>query len=307
MLQNGAGLILLDTLGHHVHDVVHHRRTQLQVKVRLHTLLGDRLGNALAVSPLKLTGQKVPQPALQEGDDAAQEEDPYTPTRRPEPTPWTLAHCARVEAVVDQMLQVLAHADLPHQLVLVAVHACKLTHVCEDVLHAISQLECIDVAQTILHVSIHDQLGQAQNLTAQMEGIAEATLLTLLGGECLDGLEVEVVVQVQVVEVLAVDQQVEHVVALTAHLQTGLDPVELSGLEELCGLKGAEHVALLKGLGGAVVQLVQHEALEQLLVRHTHLDRLVGRHVLLVPLLNQGHVHCAACAATAPVEWVGCP
>jgi hypothetical protein len=51
-----------------------------------------------------------------------------------------------------------------------------------------------------------------------VEGVAEPGLLALLGGQRLDWLEVEVVVQVQVVEVLAVDQQVEHVVALTAHL-----------------------------------------------------------------------------------------
>lgn len=38
------------------------------------------------------------------------------------------------------MLQVFAHPDLSHQLVLVAVHACQLTHVGKDVLQAISQL-----------------------------------------------------------------------------------------------------------------------------------------------------------------------
>lgn len=57
------------------------------------------------------------------------------------------------------------------------------------------------------------------HLTAQVEGIAEPRLLALLGGERLDGLQVEVVVQVQVVEVLAVDEQVEHVVALAADLR----------------------------------------------------------------------------------------
>lgn len=45
-----------------------------------------------------------------------------------------------VEPVVDQMLQVFAHPDLSHQLVLVAVHACQLTHMSEDVLQPISQL-----------------------------------------------------------------------------------------------------------------------------------------------------------------------
>ena len=52
-----------------------------------------------------------------------------------------------------------------------------------------------------------------------MEGIAEAGLLPLFGGECLDRLQIEVVVQVQVVQILAVDEQVEHVVPLAAHLQ----------------------------------------------------------------------------------------
>lgn len=50
VLQDGAGLVLLDPLRHHVQDVVHDGRAQLQVKVRLHALLGDRLGHALRVA-----------------------------------------------------------------------------------------------------------------------------------------------------------------------------------------------------------------------------------------------------------------
>lgn len=46
-----------------------------------------------------------------------------------------------VEPVVDQMLQIFAHSDLSHQLVLVAVHACQLTHVSKDVLQPIGQLQ----------------------------------------------------------------------------------------------------------------------------------------------------------------------
>ena len=46
-----------------------------------------------------------------------------------------------VEPVVDEMFQVLAHTNLSHQLVLVAVHACQLTHMGKDVLHSISQLK----------------------------------------------------------------------------------------------------------------------------------------------------------------------
>lgn len=63
-----------------------------------------------------------------------------------------------------------------------------------------------------------------------------------LCGQCLHRLQVEVVVQMQVVEILTVDQQVEHVVALPAHLQPDFHPVQLGGLEEFCGFEGSEQV-----------------------------------------------------------------
>lgn len=63
-----------------------------------------------------------------------------------------------------------------------------------------------------------------------------------LCGQCLDRLQVEVVVKMQVVEVLTMDQQIEHVVALSANLQAHLHPVQLCGLEELGGLEGAEQI-----------------------------------------------------------------
>lgn len=46
-----------------------------------------------------------------------------------------------VEAVVDEMLQIFAHPDLSHQLVLVAVHSGQLTDMSKDVLQPISQLQ----------------------------------------------------------------------------------------------------------------------------------------------------------------------
>jgi hypothetical protein len=39
-----------------------------------------------------------------------------------------------------------------------------------------------------------------------------------LGGQCLHWLQVEVVVQMKIVEILAVNQKVEHVVTLTTDL-----------------------------------------------------------------------------------------
>ena len=58
----------------------------------------------------------------------------------------------------------------------------------------------------------------------------------------LDWFEVEVVVEVEVVEVLAVDEEVQHVVALPADLEPRLHPVQLGGLEELGRLEGTEEV-----------------------------------------------------------------
>ena len=40
-------------------------------------------------------------------------------------------------------------------------------------------LKRIDVAQTILHPRIHHQLGQSEDLSGKMKGIAEPTLFAL--------------------------------------------------------------------------------------------------------------------------------
>jgi hypothetical protein len=58
------------------------------------------------------------------------------------------AYC--VESVVYDMLEIFAHPNLFHQLVLVAVHASQLTHVGKDVLEAVGELERIHVVQAIL-------------------------------------------------------------------------------------------------------------------------------------------------------------
>lgn len=63
-----------------------------------------------------------------------------------------------------------------------------------------------------------------------------------LCGQRLDRLQVEVVVQMQVVEILTMDKQIEHVVALSTNLQTHFHPVQLGGLEELGGFEGAEQI-----------------------------------------------------------------
>ena len=56
------------------------------------------------------------------------------------------------------MLQVLAHADLLHELVLVAVHAGELAHVREYVLDAVGKLKGVHISQSVLDMGVDDQL-----------------------------------------------------------------------------------------------------------------------------------------------------
>jgi hypothetical protein len=51
-----------------------------------------------------------------------------------------------------------------------------------------------------------------------MEGITEPRLLPLFGGECLNWLEIEVVIKMKVIEILPVNEEVEHVVPLSCYL-----------------------------------------------------------------------------------------
>mmetsp|Transcript_889 Transcript_889/g.2132 ORF Transcript_889/g.2132 Transcript_889/m.2132 type:complete len:706 (-) Transcript_889:1206-3323(-) len=307
VLQDGPCLVGPHTLWHHVDDVVHHGRAKLQVEVALHALFGDCLGDALRDTALELTCQQVPQPALEQWHDATQEEEPHAPARRPETTPRPLADGPGVEAVVDQVLQVLAHAHLPHEPVFVPVHTCQLTHVGKNVLQTVGKLEGVDVPQTELHVTVHNQLGQTHDLTAQVERVPEPGLLALFGRERLHRLQVEVVVEVQEVQVLPCNEEVQHVVALTTDLQPDLHPVEFRPLEKLGRGENVHQVALIEGLGWTVVELVQHPDLQELLVRDAHLDGVVGRAVLFVPLSGEGHVLGTPHVAAAQVEGSWCP
>lgn len=46
----------------------------------------------------------------------------------------------------------------------------------------------------------------------------------------------------QVVKIFSVNQQVQHVVTLSAHLKAHFHPVQFCGLEEFSGLEGTEKV-----------------------------------------------------------------
>lgn len=208
----------------------------------------------------------------------------------------------RIEPIVHQMLQILAHSDLSHQLVLVPIHSRQLTNVRENILQPIGQLERVHIVQSILNMRIDNQLRQPQNLTAQMERITEPRLLTLLRGQRFHRLQIEIVIQMQVVQVLAMDQQVQHVVALAADLQAGLDPIQRRCLEEFRRLERAEQVALLLRLRVAMLESIQHVVLEQFLVADAHFDGVTGWAVLFVPALDEWDVQRAAGATRTHVE-----
>lgn len=95
---------------------MHNGSAELKIVVRLDTLLRDRLRDTLTVTTLELTREQVAEPTLEERDDATHEEQPYTPAGCPETDTRALANRTRVEAVVDEVLEILRHPNLPHQL-----------------------------------------------------------------------------------------------------------------------------------------------------------------------------------------------
>lgn len=101
MLQDRLRLVLLDSLGHHVEDVVHDGRTEFEIEMRLDTLLRDSLCDSLRVTTFELTSEQVAEPSLEERDDTTKEEEPDAPSGSPESDSWTFADGTRVEASVD--------------------------------------------------------------------------------------------------------------------------------------------------------------------------------------------------------------
>lgn len=64
--------------------------------------------------------------------------------------------------------------------------------------------------------------------------ISETRFLSFLGGQRFHRLQVEIVIQMKIVQVLTMNQQIEHIVTLATHLQTSLNPIKGSGLKEFC-------------------------------------------------------------------------
>ena len=73
---------------------------------------------------------------------------------------------------------------------------------------SINHLISVHISKPILDMRVNHKFSHPEDLTTQMERVTEPTLLSLLGGERLHGLQIEVVIQVKVVEVLSVYEQV---------------------------------------------------------------------------------------------------
>ena len=140
-----------------------------------------------------------------------------------------------------------------------------------------------------------------------MEGVPEPRLFPFLRCQGLYRLQVEVVIQVKVVEVLAMDQEVQHVVALAADLHTRLHPVQLGSLEEFCGLEGLKKTPLFLGLRSFMMEAVENPTLQELLVTDAHLHWVALWAVLLEPLRDQGYIVAAPGLTRAPVKRLRCP
>ena len=87
------------------------------------------------------------------------------------------------------VLEILAHSNLSHELVLVSVHSGELSDVGERELQSIGELECVDVSESVLNVRVDDELGETEDLSTEMEGVSESRLLSFLCRQSLDGLE----------------------------------------------------------------------------------------------------------------------
>jgi hypothetical protein len=81
-------------------------------------------------------------------------------------------------------------------------------------------------------VGVHYELSQPENLTTKVESITKAGLFSFLGGKRLYWLKIEIVIEMQIVEVLSMNEKVEHVVALPYDLKAGFNPVKFCELEE---------------------------------------------------------------------------
>mmetsp|Transcript_24864 Transcript_24864/g.68548 ORF Transcript_24864/g.68548 Transcript_24864/m.68548 type:complete len:225 (+) Transcript_24864:1077-1751(+) len=205
------------------------------------------------------------------------------------------------------MLQVFAGSNLTHQPILVTIHSRQLAHVIKGILQPVRQLVSIDVRQSELYMGINHEFGQAQNLSHEMKGVSKPGFLSFLGCQSLGWLQIEVVVQVKVLELLAVDEQIEYVVTLLANLETSFHPVEFGALKEFRALETLEECSFAFWLLRPRVQLIEYPSLQQLLIRYPDLGRIleITRDSLTEPVSDERNINGASSATRSCIERIG--
>jgi hypothetical protein len=162
---------------------MHDSSLKFEVVMGLDTLLGDSLGDALRIMSLELAREKITKPAFEKWYNATHKEEPDAPTRSPEADTRTLANGTGIEAIVDEVLQVLRHSDLPHEFVLVSVHARESANVRKNILKGVRELEGVNIAKAVLNMCINDKLRQAKDFSTQVKSISKTRLLPLFRGQ----------------------------------------------------------------------------------------------------------------------------
>lgn len=137
--------------------------------------------------------------------------------------------------------------------------------------------------------------------------ISKSRFLSFLGRQRLHGLQIKVVIQMQIIQILSVNQQIEHIVALSTHLQTRFDPIECGRLKEFRRLERTEKIAFFLRLRSAMLECVENVIFEKFLIADANFDGIAGRTVLTIPAFDEGNVNGATTTTRTHVERTRCP
>ena len=135
-----------------------------------------------------------------------------------------------------------------------------------------------------------------------MEGITESRSFSFLGGEGLDGFQVEVEIQMKIVQVFTMNEEHQHVETLSAKIETDLHPVHLGVLEKFSASKSFHKTSLFVGCWFFLVKLVLYPLFEHFLVADSCLDGIASWTPFLPPARDQRYVVGSSCLATSLAE-----
>ena len=80
------------------------------------------------------------------------------------------------------------------------------------------------------------------------------------------------------------DKQVQHIIALSAHLKASLNPIQFCELEEFSLLERFEQRSLVLTLRPLMVKTIEYPTFEQFLIAYSDFNRIAQRTSLFEPL-----------------------